>query len=301
MPDPTYLVVGHGSRVPEAVAQFCRFVDALADHIDRPVHHCFLELVDPDVATGLTDAAERVGAGGDVVVLPFVLGAGGHQKNDVAVGVQWAREQFPAVNFRYGTPLGPHAKLIDLLDLRVNQALETASDPAPRESTRVLVVGRGSSDPTSNSAVAKSAYLLFEGRPYRSVEYGFQAVARPRVAEAVRRCAALGAEQLVVAPYLLFTGRVDRSIKRVADQAADELALRVVHADTLGLHPLLLDVAAQRFQEAADGTAAMVCDICKYRWPMAGYEEQVGEPQTTHHLHGGPDHDHHHHHHHDHD
>lgn len=283
MPKQSYLVVGHGSRVPGAVSQFRRFVQALSDHIGRAVHHCFLAFEDPNVATGLADAAGHVGAGGDVIVLPLVLGAGGHQKNDVAVAIQRAREQFPEVTVRYGTPLGPHAKLIELLDLRVNHALQAASRSAPTKETRVLVVGRGSSDPTSNSAAAGSAYLLFEGRSYRSVEFAFQAAARPTVAAGVRRCAKLGARQLVVAPYLLFTGRVDRAIKRMAEEAGDDLGLPVLHAEPLGIHPLSLEVAAQRFEEAAGGTAAMVCDMCKYRWPMAGHEHQVGEPQTADH------------------
>ena len=142
----------------------------------------------------------------------------------------------------------------------------------------ILLVGHGSRDPDSNSTVAQSAYLLFEGRRYRSVEYAFLVVARPDVAEGVHRAAMLGARQLVVAPYLLFTGSADRRIKRISDEAAAGLNLHTVQADPLGSHPLLLDVAAQRFQEAADGTAAMVCDICQYRWPMAGHENRVGEP-----------------------
>ena len=274
-----YLLVGHGSRVPEAVEQFYHFVDALSDRIGRPVYHCFLEFTDPDMRTGLTDAAARAGEGGDVIVVPLVLSAGGHQKNDVAVEIQWARRQFPEVTFRYSTPLGPHAKLVDLLDLRIAQALDAAANAVSKEETRVLVVGHGSRDPDSNSTVAQSAHLLFEGRGYRSVEYAFLVVARPDVAEGVRRAAILGARQLVIAPYLLFTGSADRRIRRISDQAAGEFGLHIVHADPLGIHPLLLDVAVQRFQEAAEGAAAMVCDICKYRWPMAGHEDQVGEPQ----------------------
>jgi sirohydrochlorin cobaltochelatase len=280
MPNQTYLLIGHGSRVPEAVDQFHRFVETLTDQIGRPVRHCFLEFTDPDMRTGLADAAASAGEGGEVIVAPLVLSAGGHQKNDVAAGVQWAREQFPRVVFRQGTPVGPHAKLVDLLDLRITEALDGVSDSVAEEETCVLIAGHGSRDPDSNSTLAQTAYLLFEGRRYRSVEYAFLVVARPDIAQGVHRAAMLGARQLVVAPYLLFAGSADRRIRRIASRAAAELNLHTLHADPLGSHPLLLDVVAQRFQEAADGTAAMVCDICKYRWPMAGHEDQVGEPQT---------------------
>lgn len=297
----TILIVGHGSRVPEAIAQFKAFTEALAAHLEQPVSTCFLELAEPDLATGLTEAAQQVGAAGDVVVLPLFLGPASHQKNDVAYAVQWARRTFPEINFFYGTHLGPHAKLVELLDLQIQQALAAAADSLPAEETAVLVVARGSSDPDSNSDVAKISRLLFEKRAYQSVEYAYQAVTRPRIEEGLHRCQALGARQVVVAPFILFTGRVDQALQRVSQQVDQASALRVLQADHLGLHPLLLEVAAQRLEEASTGEAGMTCDLCKYRFSMAGYEDQVGQPQDSHHLHGGADHDHHHHHHHDHD
>ena len=286
------LMVGHGSRVPEAIAQFQRFADALSKRLDRPVRRCFLELTEPDMATGLSDNAQAVGRGGEVVVLPLFLGAAAHQKNDVASSIHWAREQFPGVTFRYATPLGPHAKLGQLLDVRVRECLETHEDALPQAETGVLVVGRGSSDPSSNGDIAKMAHLLLEKRPYLAVEYAFQAVAHPTVGEGVRRCKSLGAKQVVVAPFILFTGKVDEDIRRVSGGAGAALDLRVLQAQYLELHELLLDVAEQRLREARDGRAAMNCDLCKYRFPMAGYEHQVGMPQMTHHLRGGSAHDH---------
>ncbi|MEW5960527.1 MAG: sirohydrochlorin chelatase [Chloroflexota bacterium] len=303
MTDQIILVVGHGSRLPEAVAQFLEFSEALSTHLGRAVRHCFLELADPDLAAGLTGAAQSAGPGGQVIVLPLFLGPGGHQKNDVASAIQWARQQFPGIDFRYGAPLGSHAHLVELLDLRVQQCLQAATEPLPLSETIVLVLGRGSSDPDSNGDVAKMARLLFENRPYRAVEYAYQAAARPTVEESLRRCRMLGARQVVLAPFILFTGRVDNFMRAASQRAADELGLRILHADYLGLHPLLLAVVQQRLQEALAGTAAMTCDLCKYRFPLAGYEQQVGRPQTSHHLHGGSAHSHDHHHqdHHDHD
>lgn len=288
------LVVGHGSRVPQAVDQFHQFIDVLAERVDLPVSSCFLELVDPDMATGLTAAATEVGPGGQVLVLPLFLGAAGHLKNDVAVSVQWARAQFSGVTFRYGTALGPHAKLIDLLELRVQEAFAAKPKTLPPAESIVLVIGRGSSDPTSNSEIARAAYLLMEKHPYQSVEFAFQAVARPKVADGLRRCAQLGAKQIVVAPYILFTGKVDEFILKVTRQAEEELGLPALLAPYLSIHPLVIDVAEQRVRELLAGSATMTCDICKYRFPMAGYEHQVGAEQTTHHLHGGAAHSHHH-------
>ncbi len=299
MAKQTILMVGHGSRVPEAVAQFKTFTGAVAAHLERPVDYCFLELAEPDMATGLTEAAQRAGEGGQVVVLPLFLGPGGHQKNDVAYAIQWARTEFPQVSFHYGAHLGPHVKLVELLDWRVRQALEAAEKALPPEETAVLLVARGSSDPDSNSDIAKISRLLFEKRPYQLVEFAYQAVTRPRVDEGVHRCHRLGARQVVVAPFILFTGRVDQNLRQLSRETGEALGLQLLQAEYLGTHPLLLEVVAQRLQEALAGTAAMTCDLCKYRFSMAGYEQQVGQPQESHHLHGGA-HDQHHHHDHDH-
>jgi sirohydrochlorin cobaltochelatase len=281
MPNRTILVVGHGSRVPEAVAQFHETADALSAHLEKPVNRCFLELAEPDMTTGLAEAVQTAGDGGEVMVLPLFLGAANHQKNDVAVAVQEARTQFPEVVFRYGTPLGSHAKLVELLDLRVRQALESDNAALDLEETTVLVVSRGSSDPDSNSEVARMARLLFEQRSYHGVEYAFQAVARPQVEEGIQRCKLLGAQQVVIAPFILFTGRVDEELRYVSQRTGAALGLRVLQAQYLGVHPLLIEVMAQRLQEAIEGTAAMTCDLCKYRFPMAGYEHQVGQAQTS--------------------
>jgi sirohydrochlorin cobaltochelatase len=280
------LLVGHGSRRAEAIAQFDRFVSEFAALIGQPAHSCFLELAEPDMASGLERAAQEAGDGGTVVVLPVFLGAANHEKNDVATAIRWARQRFPAVTFRYATPLGPHAKLITLLDLRLQEAHQRTVGALSIGESSVLVVGRGSSDPDSNSELARTAHLLFEKRPYRSVVYSFQAVARPTIEEALRYCCAIGTRQVLLAPYILFTGRVYEEIKAVASHVAAELGLRVIHAMYLAPHPLLLEVAYQRWQEAMNGSATMTCDICKYRFPMAGYEDQVGQPQQTHHLHG---------------
>ena len=287
------LLVGHGSRRVEAIAQFDHFVSEFAALVGRPAHGCFLELAEPDMASGLKSAAEEAGAGGTVVVLPIFLGAANHEKNDVATAIQWARQHFPEVTFRYATPLGPHAKLIALLDLRLRETHQRMVDALPIEESSVLVVGRGSSDPDSNSELARAAHLLFEKRPYRFVTYAFQAVVRPTIEEALHYCYATGANQVLIAPYILFTGRVYEDIQAVSSQVAARLGLRVIHAMYLAPHPLLLEVAHQRWQEALEGSATMTCDICKYRFPMAGYEDQVGQPQHTHHLHGPhPPHEH---------
>ncbi|MCL5995339.1 MAG: sirohydrochlorin chelatase [Chloroflexi bacterium] len=255
------LVVGHGTRSAEGLAQFETFVGALAERLQRPAKHCYLELAEPDMATGLSDAASAAGAAGEVIVLPLFLGPGDHYKRDVPEAVRACRSALGKTSpvFRYAAPLGPHPKLIELLNVRIGEALTTTPDALPRKRTALLVVGRGSLEEDGNSAVTRTAFLLGDGQPWLCVEYAFQAVRHPTVPEAIQRCRRLGAQQVVVAPYLLFGGRVYDDVCATSRRTATAAGLRVIHASHLGsqapIHPLLLDVAEQRCREAGEITS----------------------------------------------
>ncbi|MDQ7029546.1 MAG: sirohydrochlorin chelatase [Ardenticatenia bacterium] len=194
------VLVGHGSRDPEGVAQYTHFARAVAARLNVAVYPCFLELADPPIASAPEQAVQ--GGATHVVVMPLFLGPAGHQKNDVPALLTWARATWPDVTFVYGVPLGPHGLIVEAMADRVRDAERSASSArvSPRE-TAVLVVGRGSRDPDSNSDVFKVARLLWEGRDYRWVEVAFYSLTGPSVAEGIERCARLGARR-VIGPLL---------------------------------------------------------------------------------------------------
>ena len=284
-----FLLIGHGSRVPEAIDEFNQFAGALADYIERPAESCFLELSQPEMTAGLANAARRAQVGGEVVVLPMFLGSAFHMKAEVSAALQRTREQFPGTHIVYSTPLGFHIKLAQLLKVRVDEALATTPDARPAAETTVLVVGGGSSDLDSNSSVSKTGRVLFELGDYRGVEVAYQRVTHPTTAEGIQRCHQLGAEQVVVVPYLLFTGIVHQKTVAAADTAASELGMRIIHAGTLGpVHPLLVEVAAQRLSEAGRG----VSKLLRENMVEGIAHTQSGQGGHHHHHHGHHEHDH---------
>jgi sirohydrochlorin ferrochelatase len=250
------LVIGHGTRSAEGLEQFKTFACALGERLQKPVKHCYLELAEPNMATGLREAAHDASPTGTVTILPLFLGAGDHYKRDVPDAVQscLATLGANAPCFRYAAPLGPHPKLIELLNVRIGEALTAAAQPLPRKDTALLVAGRGSLEADSNDAVVNVAHLLGEGQPWLTVEHAYQAVQHPTVSEAIRRCHQAGARQVVVTPYLLFGGRVYDDVCMTSKQTGSELGMHIIHASYLGshapVHPLLLDVAAQRCLKA---------------------------------------------------
>lgn len=288
------LLIGHGSPDADGNAEYMQFAHDLGVHLGVTVQPCFLELAAPSIAAGI---GQCVAAGAQrLAVLPLFLGAAGHQKNDVPSLLSQAHAHYPEVALHYGTPIGAQYQLVRVLEQRATEALARSTSGIARHDTALLLAARGSSDPDSNSEVFKLARLLYEGRGYGWVEVAFQKVTPPHIAQGIERCIRLGARRIVVLPYLLFTGFVQHDIRQQAQAAqAAHPAVEILVGACLFPHAALTDAVAQRYHDLVAGTAAMTCDLCKYRHPMAGFEHDHGQPQTSHH------HDHHHHHHHEHE
>jgi sirohydrochlorin cobaltochelatase len=165
----------------------------------------------------------------------------------------------------------------------------------------VLVVGRGASDPDANADLHKLARLLWEGRDWPLVEAAFVGITSPRVPEGLERLRRLGARRIVVLPWFLFTGVLERRIhSQAAAFAAAHPGVEVTVAGYLGPVAEVAALALQRYHQALAGAARMTCDLCVHRAPMPGFEHQVGSVQRPHPHPHDHDHDHEHEHEHDH-
>lgn len=277
------LIAGHGSRDPEGIAEFL----TLAGHYRArrpgvPVEISFLEFARPTIQEGI-DRLAQTGAP-VIVVLPGVLMAAGHAKNDMASEVRLARQRHPHVDIRMGAALEVQPPLLELCRLRYQEAL--AGRAAAPKDTLLLVVGRGSSDPDANANIAKVARFLQEGYPTGWSALAFSGVAAPLLEDALPVCERLGFRRIVVQPYFLFTGvLLKRIYQQVAERAQARPDLEILAAPHLQSHHLLIDALAQRADEALAGTGHMNCSLCQYRVPIIGAEHKVGEAQQAHHHH----------------
>lgn len=275
---PPLLVVGHGTTDPAGVAGFGALLELVRDAVSGPaVAGGFLELSDPP----LRDAVARfVDVGYDeIAVVPLVLGAAGHAKGDLPGALVREQVRHPGLVFRYGRPLGPHPTLLDLLDERLAAVLT----PLERPATTVVLVGRGSTDPDANAEHVKVARLFWEGRGLVAVEPAFVSLADPGVPAALDRCRRLGAERIVVLPYLLFPGVLPvRVEEQTRTWAAGFPHLDVRCAEVLGPASPLAELVVDRYREALAGDLRMNCDTCLYRVALPGHAHRVGAPQQPH-------------------
>lgn len=278
------LIVGHGSRDAEGIAEFLGLARQFRTHRpELPVEIAFLEFARPTIQEGMDRLA---GAGAQtVIVLPGVLMAAGHAKNDMASEVRLARQRYPHLDIRMGRALDVEPRLLQLARIRYQEVVANQPQTAPEE-TLLLLVGRGSSDPDANANIAKVARFLQEGYPTGWAAIAFTGVTRPLLSDALPVCERAGFRRIVVQPYFLFTGVL---LKRIYAQVDARRCLRsdleFLATPHLQAHPLLVDVFLERAEEALHGQAHMNCSLCQYRVPIIGHEARLGEAQHAHHHH----------------
>jgi sirohydrochlorin cobaltochelatase len=295
MTEAAVLLCGHGSRDPEAVAEFELAAAALRPRLPEfDFATGYLEFARPTIRDGLALLAGR--GARRILAIPGMLFAATHVKNDLPWEMNSFIAENPAIDLRLGRDLGIDPKLLQAAADRIAAA---ADSRIPLSETLLVVVGRGTNDPDANSNISKLARMLWEGMGLGWAEVAFSGVAHPRVDAALMRSAALGFRRIVVFPYFLFTGVL---VKRIYAQTDTVAALfpeiEFVKALYLRDHEGVLATFRDRVVELGDGQPAMNCQLCKYRTQIVGYEHDAGTPQTGHHHHVrgiGTDGHHHHH------
>ncbi len=278
------VVAGHGSRDPDAVREFEALVELVrARAPDDVVTHGYLEFSSPTIAEAV--AANLAAGARQVAVVPGVLLAARHAKNDMPAEVQALARDYPDIDFHFGAPLNLHPQLLQLAQERIVEAEATSPDTVRRSDTCLVLVGRGTTDPDANGEVAKLARMLEEGMGFGAAYVCFSGTATPLVADGLRAAARMGYQRLVVLPFFLFDGVLVKRIYAAADDLGQrEPGIEVLKAGYLGVHRHVADVIIERAREAVGGRAAMNCSLCKYRVQIVGFEQQVGEPQRAHHM-----------------
>lgn len=203
------VVVGHGTADPGGAAE-TRATAGLAAGLlpGVPVGIGFLEIASPSIETAVARLAGR--GCRELVAAPLLLFAAGHARRDIPEALAAAAGR-AGLAVRQAEPLGCGAGIVALSARRRDEAIAGRPVVAP-DRTALVMIGRGSSDPTAAEQLGGFAALsAAAGRvPVGRVSIGFAAAARPGLDEALAAAAdpALGARRIVVQPHLLFRGHV---------------------------------------------------------------------------------------------
>ena len=279
----TILLVGHGSREATGNAEILLFAERWrARHPDWRIEVGFIEFADPLLDPALNHAARNSER---VLVLPLILNAAGHVRQDIPSAIQRARKRHPDVQFLYAPHLAVSDPLLSILKRFLRQAMLQLDVPDPR-TTGVILLGRGSSDRLANGDVARMARWLWEIGDHERVDLAFTGVTFPRLEKVVRDQVALGMMQIVVMPYYLFTGTLIKRIGRQMENlAAQYPQVRFAHTSYFGFEPEIARMLDERVHALKQGVGAIDLDRLMRPDPF-----RESEGYHHHHHHG---HDHH--------
>ena len=277
------VIAAHGSRDEAGVEEFWALAEGWrALRPDRLQAEGFLEFASPTIGQAIDDVVAQ--GASRVVVVPAMLMAAGHVKNDVPSEVHEARGRHPGVTLAMARPLDIHPALLELCVVRYREALEGRAEIEPGR-TLLLLVGRGTSDPDANANIARVSRFLWEATGAAWASIGFTGVTGPSVDEALTVSRRLGYDRIVVQPYFLFDGiLLKRMREAVARHAEADPGVDIVAVPHLRHHPLLLRAFEDRAHEALHGSPNMNCELCKYRVRLVGRESDLGQPQAGHHY-----------------
>ena len=279
------LLIGHGTRIATGADEFRNLADQLQRALpDRLCAAGFLELSEPSIHQGLENLIRR-GAKA-ITVLPGMLLAAGHLKNDIPNKINALQAEHPEVPIVFGTDLGLHPNMLRAAKDRIAAGETRFGSDHDRKNTLLMVIGRGTSDSDANSNIVMITRLLWEEMGFGWAETGYTAVAEPLMAEALEKAYALGYPRIVVLPYILFNGRLIHRIQHtVEDYQARHPDVAAVMAPYLNDHPGVLETFIARLHQAEAGQNQMHCQLCQYKEAIIGYEHRQGKPQQAHHHH----------------
>jgi sirohydrochlorin ferrochelatase len=241
MAAPALVALAHGSRDPRSAATIGTLVDEVkALRPDLTIEKAFLELSRPHFST-VVDRLVKKGHE-EIVVVPLLLTEAYHAKVDVPRAVAEASARHEGLSIRSTDVLGLGSQLLDVLDLRMREALKASR---VRELDALVLAAAGSSDALANQAVARLA-RLWGTRHKLPVTAAFASAAPPATGEAVRAFRAEGRRHIAVASLFLAPGFLPDRARELALEAG-----AVAVSDPLGAHPELARTVLARYAVGA--------------------------------------------------
>jgi len=241
MAAPAMVALAHGSRDPRSAATITALVDEVrALRPDLSLEKAFLELSRPSFST-VVDRLVRKGHD-EIVVVPLLLTEAYHAKVDVPRAVAATTARHDGLSIRTTEVLGLGTQLLDVLDLRMREALKASR---VRELDALVVAAAGSSDAMANQAVARLA-RLWGTRHKLPVTAAFASAAPPATGEAVRAFRAEGRRHIAVGSLFLAPGFLPDRARELALEAG-----AVAVSEPLGAHSELARTVLARYAVGA--------------------------------------------------
>ncbi|MED1566835.1 sirohydrochlorin chelatase [Bacillus paramycoides] len=233
------LYICHGSRLKAAKEEAIQFITSCMSRVEVNIQEvCFLELASPSIDEGFRTCVKRGAT--EIVAIPVFLLAAGHVKEDIPLELRKLNEQYPNIKIVYGNPFGVSEVLVKAV----------YNGMGIKEEVTLLLVARGSSDPQTLQDIKWISSLFQKEKNIIKVEVCYLAAAEPKFDEKLKEIVEQKERNIVVLPYLLFTGLLMKHIEKEVRQYESE---EIKTSPYLGKNVAFRDMLIQKTEEILKG------------------------------------------------
>lgn len=234
---PALLLCAHGSRSPEAATEFTVLMKRLqAARPKQTIAAAYLEFNRPsipDALQALYETGHRT-----LHVQPLTLYNAPHTSRDMPELLADFKKKNPEVTLKYGTALGLTEEMVTV----AVKAVQSVMPADTAENCKLLLVGRGSQDRSVADQSITLCRKLHERLDFGDSRYCYAAGMAPALESALRQAAQSHYPNVVVLPYLLFSGRLRQDIQdQVTRTAAKHPDFSFHMAPNLGEQDAFID------------------------------------------------------------
>ncbi|MFZ8934631.1 MAG: CbiX/SirB N-terminal domain-containing protein [Bacteriovoracaceae bacterium] len=255
--------IGHGSRNKNATTEFLEVVNSYAKNANGvETHYGFVELEKP----AIIDTLFKVGEDPEIkniVLIPLFLFSSRHVKNDIPILVEKLKKRYPQKNITCADTIKSHPFIIDLIEDRIKNVIGDKDNKKA-----LLMVGRGSSDPDSNSEFTKIVRLVEERGQYQICLPSFIGITKPLVEDGLDFISRVRPDELIIVPYFLFAGRLVQKLEKILENFKVKYPwIKIKLAHHIGAHPKLFEFIQEKVEQALGEKpdTPLACLNCQYR------------------------------------
>lgn len=242
------LLCGHGSRDEEALRDFVLLVERVRNRLPgRCVAHGYLEFAQPTIPQALDNLRQREIRA--VCAVPVMLTAAAHIKRDLPEIFADFRARHADMTIHVASELGLDDRVRAAGEARIRAALDEHHCRDNHDCV-LMVVGRGAAEANVIAQVRELTGTLCAAFGFAGSVTCYCGIAEPRVAAGLEQAAGLGHKNIIVFPFLLFSGVLLNGIHQcVAATRTLHPDLCFIEAECLRSHPFLIEAIVERVRQ----------------------------------------------------
>lgn len=194
------LYIGHGTRSKKGAFEAKAFLERVIAKVPAPIQEVsFIELTEPTIEEGFLRCIKKGAT--EIIVVPILLLAAGHMKKDIPEIIEALQADYPQIPVTIRNAFGVQEVILDAIAELIYDNAENLS-----KEDRILIVGRGSSDPGIHQAFGNIEKGLEDRLKIRGITSCFLAAANPKFGDGLQSALKKAKKRVIVVPYLLFSG-----------------------------------------------------------------------------------------------